>query len=132
MISNLDNQAPMARVVDMPRLFQLRIGDEPVVMLADPLFNRLLGVVANRWTPAVDKVISRAQSGCDLDDSSFRRCEVIEGMLCAGFVYLSFEYSDRLSADARCIMMLRASLAAMLRYPAQTNMVELLEVAANQ
>ena len=133
MISVIESQGGAASValnlaVVLPRTYQVRVGDEPVVLLVDVHVNKLLGVVANRLTPAVDQVISQAQSGVDADDARFRRCGVLESILGAGFVYLTFEYAESLSGDARATTLLKPTLAGMLRYGAAPGAAELLTV----
>ena len=100
---------PLAPV---PRVMKVWVGDEPVAILVDANANALLGVAANHWTPAIDKVLDRLLA-TDAD-AMYRRNGSIESMLNAGFVYLSFKAAAQLSQDAPSCMVLRALLKAAL------------------
>ncbi len=126
MISILESQGGASAVTRMPRTFQVRVGDEPVVLLVARDENRLLGVVANRLTPAVDRVISQAQAGVNAEDGRYRRSGALESALGAGFVYLSFEYTEVLSSDARLMRLMKSTLVSMLLGPERAGTVELL------
>lgn len=99
----------------LPRMYQVWVGDEPVVLMVDRNVNKLLGVAANRWTAAVGAVIDRAQTGTEAADGQFRRCWWLERGFDVGFLYLSFEYAAALSSDARGMLEMKRRLAGMLR-----------------
>lgn len=96
-----------------PRVAKVWVGDEPVAILMDAHCNVLLGVAANRWTPAIDKMLDRLLGSKDAD-MNYRRSETLESILEAGFVYLTFRATAELSRDAASCMILRQLLKGAL------------------
>lgn len=97
---------------DFMRVIKVRLGDEPVALLVNKKTNVLLGLSANSWTAAVDKLLDRLLT--KNEDLKFRRCQVIESLVKAGFVYLSFDAANSISRDAKCLKELQGLLEGAL------------------
>lgn len=96
----------------MPRVAKVWVGGEPVVILMEAHRNVLLGIVANRWSAGVDKLLDRILSKGE--DAKCRRSDVLQGVLGVGFVYLSYKASAMLTRDAAVCMVLRRTLKGAL------------------
>lgn len=97
----------------VPRLAKVWVGDEPLAILMDAHCNVLVGVVANRWSPAVDKILDRLIGSKDAD-LIYCRSNTLEGVLGAGFVYLTVKALAGLSRDAASLMVLKPMIKGAL------------------
>tara|TARA_B110001469_G_scaffold118199_1_gene124747 strand:- start:696 stop:1022 length:327 start_codon:yes stop_codon:yes gene_type:complete len=88
------------------------VGEEPVAILLDAHANVLLGIVANKWTSGVNKLLDRLLTA----DAAvmYRRSGSMESMLDVGYVYLSFKATGASSLDAPICMVLRPLLKGAL------------------